>query len=170
MTGSNVIYRYTNLGDDWANVGFTDKIEFDTGAVPDTTGHVVSTTGKITRSLQQNPKPRSNNADEIQDNGVSQISMTIAGYIENVPASVIEAQFITWMINDNTSTNFPFGRFGIHFFDRSAWNTAPVTGVSTGHGFLIEDVEISTVEGFPITRFIVKLRYNGLSSGIGSGV
>lgn len=166
---NSAIYRYTNLTDSWTGVGFTDKIEFDVGVTPDATGHVTSSEFTWQRSLQENPRPQSNNPNELQDNGLGQILGVIVGTIESPDTSLIDTTVQTWMTNNMTNSNFPWGRFGIHLADRPLWNTAPITGQTNGGGFMIEKWYSRKVPGFAKVDFICNIRYNGSVAWIGAG-
>ena len=51
------IFRLTNPGDTEASVGSTEKIIFNSGSVPDSTGRLITTSFRMASDLNPHPNP-----------------------------------------------------------------------------------------------------------------
>lgn len=165
MAGNSAIWRATNPQSGSESAAGTDKIEFDIGAVPDSTGHISETDILMERDLSENPKPKSNDPNELQDNGLSAVEYTITGFIEDPINSQVLAKLRNWMRENQTDSKFLYGRFGIRMDDNPAFNVTP----STTYGLMIKDVRpVRLGEWQYRAGFIMTLRLNGSSSGLGT--
>lgn len=142
----------------------SDKIEFDIGAVPDNTGHINETEVHMGRDISENPKPQSNDPNELQDNGLSIVEYTITGFVEDPQNSDVEAKIRDWLRQNQTDSKFLYGRFGIRMDDNPAFNVTP----NTTYGLMIEDFRWTRLGEWKYRGgFIAKLRFNGLIAGLG---
>ena len=142
----------------------SDKIEFDIGSVPDNTGHIADTEIHMGRDTSENPKPKSNNPNELQDNGLGTLEYTITGFIENPINSQVAAKIRDWMREAGTDSKFAYGRFGIRMDDNPAFKVTP----ATTYGLLLTDFKFTRIGEWQYrAAFVATLRFNGAITGLG---
>lgn len=143
MAGSAAIFRVTNTGDNEGNVGSTEKIEFNQGAVPDATGRMVATGFRMVRDVSFHPNPR-RALDKIQDNLLGTLEVTLTGYFIDHDQTAGPINLFNWSREDAQVTDFPFGRFGIRLddFAQSALNLTP----SAATGYILYDIDVQDLE------------------------
>ena len=154
MAGDSAIFRVTNPGDTEGSVGAGDKIEFNGGIVPDTTGKAITSSWHSIRDVSIHPNP--NKAlNVIQDGKLGTIEVILAGYFTRPITSGGKINFFDWMSDPATSNpNFRYGRFGIRIDDLSEVDLTP----SSTRGYILYDVYIERVPDSPNeVAFIAKL-------------
>ena len=159
---ADLIFRLNNTGENSTSPG-VERIEFNTGTVPDATGRLVSTTYHASRDINIHPNPR-RTLDQIQDSLLGILDVTLAGHMISHATTAIPARFFNWMKDaaslDSTSGNLPFGRFGMTI-DSFGANFLDLTP-SLLAGYILYDVEIIDAES-PRDKvpFIAKFYRNG---------
>lgn len=162
---NSCIWRSTNPQSGSESAAGTDKIEFDIGSVPDNTGHVSDTEIHMGRDVSENPKPKSNDPNELQDNGFGTLEYTITGFIENPINSGVAAKIRDWLREDLTDSKFLYGRFGIRMDDNPSFKVTP----STTYGLMLTDFRFTRIGEWQYRAgFVATLRFNGASVGIGT--
>lgn len=161
--GNTILFRYTNPGDDYRSVGFTDKIEMDIGVIPDATGHTKESRWIGDVSLQENPQPTQNKPHDIQDLGVATMTAELVGFAENPPTQLVTNTILTWYSQPKQNTNYPFGRFGILTKDMETFNSEP----TATYGYNFGHFEIIRTGEYPKIDLILQFKYNGAITGLG---
>jgi hypothetical protein len=150
MAGDIAVFRVTNPGDNESNVGNSEKIEFNTGAVPDATGKMVESSWQSRRDLSIHPNP--NRAlNTIQDGKLGTIEVILTGYIKDPRSTVIPVNLFNWMSQTATNNDFKFGRFGIRNDDMSVIDLTP----SAALGYILHDVYVQRVLNSPNEQGII---------------
>lgn len=141
------------------------KIEFDVGTVPDALGHIRTTEFLMTEGFSENPKPNSDNPNELQEMGLAQVAATVTGYIESPTTQGATAILRNWMREPKTTKRlatptsaFPYGRFGIKLTTFPDFDSSPTT---TSGYFLTEVFVRQPFDQQYKLEFISKLRFNG---------
>ena len=116
MPGTGVIYRVTNTGDTEGSVANSEKVEFNGGVAPDTTGKLVHTGFHAVRDLSFHPNPR-RALTKIQDNLLGTIEIVVTGYFTNHSTTLGPGNMYDWQADPAANTDFPFGRFGLRLDD-----------------------------------------------------
>lgn len=164
--GNACIYRCTNPGDKESNVGINpltgqpDKIEFNTitVGVPDTNTHLRDSSWEAEIALQDNPKPKNVNPNDIQDMGLSKFGVEVIGYVENAKTALATKTLLSWLMTFRSNSNFPFGRFGLRTDDFTFYNTTP----TPTSGYLIGYIKNFRPGGYqPKADIILRLRFTG---------
>lgn len=161
MTLVDTIYRFTNPNDELADLGPTEKIEFNTGSVPDATGRLVSSSFAAASDLNPHPNPDVQ-LNPIQDSLLGVLKVVIAGYFVNHNNTLGPRNLLNWSIDPDTNNNFRFGRFGLDVNTMNEiLNVTPTVGLN-GTGYMLADVYVEDVED-PRTEvpFIATLFRNG---------
>lgn len=159
MAGGAALFRLTNSGDTEASVGSGEKIEFNTGAVPDSTGRVIHTGFRAVRDLNFHPNPR-RALDQIQDSLLGTLEITLTGYFIEHDTTIGPKNLFDWQKDPTRTTDFPFGRFGLRQDDFAAnlLDLVPTASI----GYMLNIVEVNDVETpRDEASFIVKLYRNG---------
>ncbi len=143
MAGTGAIFRCTNTGDNESNVSNANKIEFNGGAVPDTTGRLVATGFRMTRDVNIHPNPR-RALDQIQDSLLGIFEITITGYFIDHDNTAAIGQFVNWSKDPSVTDDFPFGRFGLRLddFGQAALSLTPSGTI----GYIMHDLEVQDAE------------------------
>lgn len=139
-----------------------EVIEFNSGAVPDSTGAIVESNIKMEVGFADNPKA-SGAVNEIQDTGLARIPLIITGRIKAPRTSDIPGILKKWLIEDKTNGSFAKGRFGLRLGDFPAFNMRP----TLGRGYMLVNIEFAREGEFSGRLiFIATLRFNGDVGGI----
>lgn len=160
MAGNSAIWRDNNM-----EASSSDKIEFNTGSVPDNTSSITQTEIQITSAIAINEKPKGN-LNEIQDTAADGVTYIITGSVKNRSNSAAPTTVKKWLFEDKTvTTTFPFGRFGIRLDDFPAYNVRP----NAQRGLILYDWRwIQEGEYRGHSTFIAILRLNASSTGLNS--
>lgn len=160
MTDS--IFRLTNPGDTEASVGPTEKIVFNIGTVPDTTGKMVSTSFRMVTDLNPHPNPR-RALNFIQDGLLGVLEVTIAGYFKAHKTTLGPRNFFNWSVEPKVNDDFRAGRIGLTLdsFSNGLLNVLPTVGLS-GTGYMLSEIFVDDVEDpRDEVPFIAKFFRNG---------
>lgn len=141
MTDS--IIRYT------ATTGETitafNKIDFNTGTVPDSTGKLVRTGFRMVSDMNTHPNPDTQ-LNQIQDSLLGVVEVTIAGYFINHLNSLGPRNLYNWSIGENTNSVFQKGRFGLTLGSfKGILTLTPSTGLN-GTGYMLSEVDVQDIE------------------------
>jgi hypothetical protein len=157
MAGQSVIYRLTNSSGSESSAG-TDKIEFNGGLVPDTNSYINTTKFTLRRALGKQARIRTSRSHKIKDTGFEGLKPVISGFIVDPENQTAEHKAKTWMIEDQDSTNYPFGRFGLRLDDNDAFDCNP----TSQRGYYIEEITFTRPKGLKgKLEFIATLRWDG---------
>lgn len=142
----------------------SDKIEFNNASVPDSTGNIQHTNTIFVSAIGINEKPKGQ-LDEIQDTGLSSITYQITGFINSPTDSLIPDIIKEWMIEEKTTSSFPFGRFGLQLDDFPHFNVRP----NANRGLILTDWNwIRDAEVRGKAAFIATFRLNSNITGLNS--
>ena len=143
MAGSGAVFRVTSSGDTEASVGSSEKIEFNGGAVPDSTGKLVATGFRAIRDLSFHPNPR-RALTKIQDNLLGTLEITVTGYFVDHDGTTAPTNFFNWSKDPAQNSDFEFGRFGLRLDDFAGGllNLTPSATI----GYIMYDVDIQDSE------------------------
>ncbi len=156
MAGQSVIFRVTNTNDTEGTV--TDKIEFNGGLVPDDASSLTTNEFELRRALGVQTRIKTPQSHKIKDTGFQGLSPVITGVIRSKSTKLAGHKWKTWLIEDQDSSLFPFGRFGLRLDDTPEFNMVP----KNNRGYYIENVVIRRPEGFPgRIEFTARLRFDG---------
>ena len=163
--GNGCIFRCTSTGQTEDTVptnpftGQLDKIEFDgTAVIPDNTGHLRETSVHAVIGLSENPKPKINNPNDLQDMGLSSLEYTLVGVVENAYATLVSKTFLSWLQDFRKNTAFSKGRFGIRYNNDPAYNLTP----DNTAGYILADYfERQPSQYRTKLEFIAKFRFTG---------
>lgn len=164
MTDS--IFRLTIDGDTEATVGSTEKIEFNTGTVPDSTGKLVTTGFRMVSDLNPHANPDVA-LNQIQDSLLGVVEITVAGYFVDHNNTLGPKNLYNWSVDEDVNNDFRKGRIGLTLATLNGiLSLVPTTGLS-GTGYMLAEVEVMDVEE-PRTQvnFIAKLFRNGVISNV----
>ncbi len=138
------IFRFENSGDTIANRTAADLIEFNlkTSTKPDGTARLVSPSFRMNRDINFHPNPRKT-GDPIQDSLLGVLDVEVAGYFVDNLNTLGPKNLFNWMIQDGTSDDFSFGRFGLDLtsFD-GLLSLTPTTTV----GYILYDIDVEDIE------------------------
>ncbi len=156
MAGSNVIFRVTGAGDNETNV--SDKIEFNTGGVPDANAKMTYSSWQMIRDVSPHPNPNTA-LTEMQDGLLGTFEITVAGYFLQPLTEVSGALLQTWQAQPGTiDTHFDKGRWGLRMDDMQELNLSPSATI----GYLLYDVYVERPDdAVNEKRFILKFYRNG---------
>ena len=163
---ADTIFRLTNPGDTEATVGSTEKIIFNTGTVPDSTGRLVTTSFRMASDLNPHANPDIAGVP-IQDALLGVTEVTVAGYFINHDNTIGPKNLFNWSVDPDVNTNFRRGRFGLTLATMAGLlNVVPTVGLS-GIGYMLSEVEVIDIED-PRTKvaFIAKFLRSGKVSPV----
>ena len=157
----DTIFRLTNPGDTEANVADTEKIVFNSGAVPDSTGKLVHTGFRMVSDLNPHPNPDTA-LNQIQDSLLGVVEVTITGYFRDRFNTLGPRNFYNWSVDEDVNDDFRKGKFGLILASMNGiLSLTPTTGL-TGIGYMLAEVDVQDVED-PSDEipFIARLFLNG---------
>lgn len=158
---ADTIFRFTASADTVATLVNSEKIIFNTGMVPDSTGRLVTTSFRMVSDLNPHPNPDIAN-NPIQDSLLGVTEVTVAGYFINHDDTLGPKNLFNWSVGPDVNSDFQFGRFGLELDTMNGLlNLEPSTGLG-GTGYMLSEVEVIDVED-PRTKvaFIAKFLRNG---------
>ena len=158
---ADTIFRLTNPGDTEASVGATEKIIFNTGTVPDSTGRLVAPSFRMASDLNPHPNPDTK-LNPIQDSLLGVIEVTIAGYFVNHNNTLGPRNLYNWSVDEDVNNDFQFGRFGLTLETMNGiLDLVPTVGLN-GTGYMLAEVDVIDLQD-PRTKigFIAKFLRNG---------
>ncbi len=161
LLSEDTIFRLTDDGDTEASVGDTEKIVFEPGTVPDSTGRLVTSGLRFATDLNPHPNPGIS-LNPFQDSLLGPLEITIAGYFVNRDKTLGPTNLKLWAKQAKESDDFENGRFGLNLSAlNGALNLIPTTG-RNGTGYEISEIDIQYMsEPTPKVGFIVTLLQNG---------
>jgi len=157
----DTIFRLTNPGDTEASVSNTEKIEFNTGVVPDSTGKLIRTSFRQVSDLNPHPNP-SIQGQNIQGSLLGPTEVTIAGYFVNHNNTKGPQNLYNWSVDEDVNDDFRKGRFGLTLSTMGGiLSLVPTIGLN-GLGYMFSEHECIDVEE-PRTEigFYVKFLLSG---------
>lgn len=163
---ADTIFRLTNPGDTEASVGATEKIIFNTGTVPDSTGKLVSTSFRMVSDLNPHSNPDIA-LNQIQDSLLGVVEVTVAGYFVDHNATEGPANLYNWSVDPDVNDDFRKGRFGVTLATMAGiLDIIPTTGLN-GIGYMLSEIFVDDVED-PRTKvpFIAKFFLNGVPANV----
>jgi len=142
---ADTLFRFTNPGDTEATVGATEKIIFNTGVVPDSTGRMVSTSFRMTSDLNPHPNPDTQ-LNQIQDSLLGVVEVIVAGYFVDHNATLGPRNLYNWSVDEDVNDDFRKGRFGISLESMNGiLSLVPTTGLN-GTGYMLSDIDVIDFE------------------------
>ncbi len=108
----DTIFRLTNPGDTEASVGATEKIIFNAGSVPDSTGKMITTSFRMVSDLNPHPNPDTQ-LNQIQDSLLGVVEVTVAGYFVDHNNTLGPRNLYNWSVDEDVNDDFRKGRFGL---------------------------------------------------------
>ena len=160
------IFRLTNSGDSESSVGATEKIVFNTGTVPDSTGRMVTTSFRMTSDLNPHPNPDTQ-LNQIQDSLLGVIEVTIAGYFIDHNDTLGPRNLYNWSVDPDVNDDFRKGRFGMSIDSMGEiLSLVPSTGLN-GTGYMLSDIDVIDFEE-PRNEigFTAKFFLNGVANNV----
>ena len=134
MAGTGAIWRDFNLE---ASATGTNKIEFDTGAVPDAQTKLSNTAVTILSGLAFLKKPKAQ-MNAIQDTFVKGMTFRVVGYVTAPKTSGAQNTTKIWGFQAKTVvTTFPKGRYGIRLDDFPDFNV----NQNANRGIMVGDIK-----------------------------
>jgi len=162
MAGTGAIWRDNNLE---ASASGNNKIEFDTGAVPDALTKSSQTTITILSGLAFLKKPKGQ-MNKIQDTFVKGVQYRLVGYV--TAPKTAGAMNITkiWGLEAKTVvTTFPLGRYGLRLDDFPDFNV----NQNANRGIMMGDVKWTILADSKFkAMFEVDLFFQANSNGLNS--
>lgn len=158
---ADTIFRFTDPGDTEASVGATEKIIFNTGTVPDSTGRLVAPSFRMASDLNPHPNPDTK-LNPIQDSLLGVIEVTIAGYFVNHNNTLGPRNLYNWSVDEDVNNDFQFGRFGLTLETMNGiLDLVPTVGLN-GTGYMLAEVDVIDLQD-PRTKigFIARFLRNG---------
>jgi len=142
---ADAIFRLTAPGDTESSVGSSEKIIFNTGAVPDSTGRLVTTSFRMASDL--NPHPNPNIAGVIvQDSLLGITEVTVAGYFVSHNSTIGPKNLFNWSVEPDVNTNFRRGRFGLTLATMAGiLDLVPTVGLD-GVGYMLSEIDVQDIE------------------------
>ena len=162
----DTLFRFTASGDTEAALAATERIQFNTGTVPDSTGKLVSTSFRMVSDLNPHPNPDTA-LNQIQDSLLGVVEVTIAGYFVDHNATQGPANLYNWSVDADVNDDFRKGRFGATLATMAGiLDIIPTTGLN-GIGYMLSEVFVDDIED-PRTEvpFIVKFLLNGVPANV----
>lgn len=162
----DTIFRLTNPGDTEASVGASEKIIFNTGSIPDSTGRLVRTGFRMASDLNPHPSPDIK-LNQIQDSLLGVVEITVAGYFVNHNNTLGPKNLYNWSVDEDVNDDFRKGRFGLTLATMNGiLDIIPTTGLA-GIGYMLSEVEVFDIED-PRTEvsFIAKFFLNGVPANV----
>jgi len=154
-----ILFRYTEIGDAVGTLADSEKIEFNVGTVPDSTGRLTFPSFHMARDTNIHPNPR-RTLDQIQDSLLGIFDVRLTGYFINHSTTLGPKNLFNWSVESATNANYPFGRFGL-ILDSFAGGILGLLPTTTA-GYILYDIEVQDVED-PRDKvpFTAKLYRNG---------
>jgi len=163
---ADTIFRLTDPGDTEASVGSTEKIIFNTGIVPDSTGKLVTTSYRMVSDLNPHENPDTP-LNQIQDSLLGVVEVIVAGYFVDHNNTQGPANFYNWSVDPDVNDDFRKGRIGLTLATMAGiLNVIPTTGLN-GTGYMFSEIYVEDVED-PRTKipFIAKFFRNGVITNV----
>jgi len=163
---ADTIFRLTSPGDTEGSVGATEKIIFNTGSVPDSTGRMVTTSFRMASDLNPHPNPDTQ-LNQIQDSLLGVVEVTVAGYFIDHNNTLGPRNLYNWSVDEDVNNDFRKGRFGLTLDSMNGiLSLVPTTGL-TGTGYMLAEVDVIDIED-PRTEvgFIAKFFLNGVPKNV----
>ncbi len=163
-----ILYRFTSTGDTLGTLGPTEKIEFNLGTAPDSTGRLISQAFRMSRDVNIHPNPR-RALDQVQDSLLGLLDVTINGYFTDHSSTQGPKNIFNWQVDTATNADFPFGRFGLQLNAFAATGGVGLLNLtpSATEGYILYDTEVDDVEDpRDEVQFRAQLYRNGAISTI----
>ena len=157
MAGNSAIWRATGTDGSEGAASTDELIEFNEGAVPNTTAHIITTEIDYDAEPAQNEKA-AGQANEYQDVGFHTTTVVVTGSLETPNTTDVSGIIKKWLIEDKTNGTFDKGQFGLRLNDNPINNLTPVAG----RGYILGTFKlVRPVEFQGKLDFIAKLFFNG---------
>jgi len=155
MAGNSAIWRAATDGAEASNGA--NVIEFDVGAVPNSTGHISTTEIEYDIEPAENEKSKGT-MNELQYVGIQGNPVIVTGHIQTPSSTTLTKILKRWAFQTQVNTDFPKGRFGLRLDDNPINNLTPTVTL----GYLLANLKlIRPVEFQGKLDFIARLRLNG---------
>jgi len=162
----DTLFRFTDSGDIESTLADTERIQFNTGTVPDSTGKLVRTSFRMASDLNPHPNPDVA-LNQIQDSLLGVLEVIVAGYFIDHNATKGPANLFNWSVDPDVNDDFRKGRFGLDLATMAQiLSLTPTVGLN-GTGYMLSDIEVIDVEE-PRTEvgFIAKFLRNGVITNV----
>ena len=166
MILADSIFRFTDPADNEGNIADTEKIEFNTGLVPDATGKLTRTSFRMVSDLNPHPNPDIA-LNQIQDSLLGVVEVTVAGYFIDHNNTEGPANLYNWSVDPDVNDDFRKGRWGLILASMNGiLSLTPTVGLA-GTGYMLAEIDVQDVEdrtqGIP---FIAKFFRNGTITNV----
>lgn len=156
MTFNSAIWRSTGTTYTEAASSSANKIQFNEEPVI-TNNAIIQSEFDIRVAIAENERPFSS-LNELQDCGVDGVDIIITGRFSAPNTNTSITNLMTWLKGDKTTSQCPYGRFGLRLDDFPWFNVTP----SASGGYLLTNVKlIRDGEVKNRSAFILTLRLNG---------
>ena len=162
----DTIFRFTGATNTEPLLANSERIIFNTGAVPDSTGKLISTGFRMVSDLNPHPNPAIA-LNPIQDSLLGVLEVTVAGYFVNHNSTLGPTNLYNWSVGPDVNSDFQFGRFGLILGSMNGiLSLTPTVGLS-GTGYMLSEIDVFDIED-PRTEvgFIAKFLRNGTISTV----
>ena len=142
---ADTIFRFTNSSDTVGGLASTEKIIFNSGSVPDSTGRLVQNGFRMVSDLNPHPNPDTR-LNPIQDSLLGVMEVTVTGYFIDHDKTKGPINLFNWSVEDDVNSNFRFGRFGLILSTMNGLlDVTPTVGLN-GTGYMLAEIDIIDVE------------------------
>ena len=142
---ADTLFRFTVDTDTIVGLNDANKIEFNPGAVPDSTGRMVATSFRMASDLNPHPNPDTQ-LNQIQDSLLGVVEVTVAGYFVDHNATLGPQNLYNWSIDPDVNDDFRKGRFGISIASMNGiLNLTPTPGLN-GTGYMLSEIDVIDYE------------------------
>ena len=158
---ADTIFRFTSPGDTIGSIADSEKIEFNTGTIPDNTGRLVAPSFRMASDLNPHPNPDTK-LNPIQDSLLGVVEVIVSGYFVDHNNTIGPKNLYNWSVDEDVNDDFQFGRFGLSLATMAGiLNVTPTVGIN-GTGYMLSEIEVIDIET-PRTQvgFIAKFLRNG---------
>ncbi len=139
------IFRLTNPGDTEVSVADSEKIQFNSGIVPDNTGKLVRTRFRMVSDLNPHPNPDVP-LNQIQDSLLGVVEVTVAGYFTKHNSTLGPKNLYNWSVDEDVNDDFRKGRIGLTLAAFGGiLSLAPETGLA-GIGYMLAEIDVDDIE------------------------
>lgn len=158
MTGQSSIYRCTDEEDTETSLDDSEKIQFNESPITTVDQIITRTEFEMTRALGRQPRVRRDFSHLIEDTGFEGLAPIITGVIKTESLLDTEHKIKRWMLEDQFTSDFSLGRFGLRLNDNSVFNVVP----DSTRGYMLERFRLIRPGEHPgKLEFICFMRFNG---------
>jgi len=167
MTDS-IIWRAVDGTLDYASAAAGNIVKFNEGSV-NQNGYIYKSEFDVRISVPENERI-AEDINAVQDMGMDGIDITLTGMIEESDSETANSKVVnlmTWLKEDKTDNDFPFGKFGLLLPDFPHFDCQPNNVGAVQYGYVLAGVRfIRDGEDKNKVGVIIQLRYAGDKTGL----